>query len=106
MDKWIAFPKKDLLLELYLTEQDLDDELLEFWNEIKISPETWTCEDVIHQNFWVVAKHQNWIIWYNDIEEGYNFSKYKEDLIILEYRANKDELIVVLKKLKTMIQSN
>ena len=40
MDNWIAFPKKDLLLELYLTEQDLDDELLEFWNEIKISPET------------------------------------------------------------------
>ena len=53
-----------------------------------------------------MAKYQNWIIWYNDIEEGYNFSKYTEDLIILEYRANKDELIVVLKKLKTMIQSN
>mgnify|MGYP003595892788 CR=1 FL=1 len=105
MDKWNPFPNKEFLLELYLAEQDLTDEILIFWNKIRISPETWTCEDVIHENFWVVAKHQNWIIWYNDVEEGYNLSRYKEELIILEYGASQDELVFAVKKLNTIIQS-
>ena len=37
MDKWNPFPKKEFLLELYLAEQDLTDEILVFWNKIRIS---------------------------------------------------------------------
>ena len=99
MNNWIAFPKKDLLQEIFLAEFNLDHETLILWNKIKISPEIWSCKDVIEENFWVVAKTNNQIIWYNDIEEGFNVSKYLDEYIILEYCASQQELNLALKEL-------
>lgn len=105
MNKWINFPKKDLMLELYLGEQNMADEIDQFWNQIKISPEIWKCTDVIEDNFWVVALHLNDVIWYNDIEEGFNVSRFKIKGQILEYTASKHELSFAVKALKNRIES-
>ncbi len=38
MDNWINFPKKDLVLKIDFSEENMEDETLLFWNEIKTSP--------------------------------------------------------------------
>ncbi len=103
MDNWINFPKKDLELEIYFSEQNMEDETLLFWNEIKISPEIWKCNDVIEDNFWVVALCENYLIWYNDIEEGFNVSRFKIKGEIVEYNASKNELNLAIETLKNII---
>lgn len=102
MENWTAFPKKDLMMELFMAEQNLDDETLLFWNKIKINPEVWKCIDVIEDNFWIVAKFHNYVIWYNDIEEGFNISKFITEGDILTYTALKQELHISIDKLKNI----
>ena len=98
--KWIAFAKKELMLELLMAEQNLNSDEEKYWNQIKISPEIWTCNDVFTENFWVVAKFNNWVIWYNDIEEGFNLSQYKIDGEIIEYGASQQELNLAIRELQ------
>lgn len=67
-----------------------------FWDAIAITPEKW------HQTpygdrgggFWVVAVLGKTVIWYNDIEDGFNYSVYGEFGIIptSEYWCNQDDL--------------
>lgn len=82
----------------------MDEEIELFWNQIKISSETWLCTDVIEDHFWVVALHQNYVIWYNDIEEGFSLSRFKTKGQILEYTASKNELSLALMKFKNIIK--
>lgn len=48
-----------------------------FWNTVKILPEKW---DNIYlgerESFWVIALFGKNVIWYNDVEEGFNVSSY------------------------------
>ncbi len=88
MDNWITFPKKDLMQEIFLAEFEMDNETLTFWNKIKITPEIWRCNDVIEENFWVVAKINNQIIWYNDISEGFCISNNQKEKEITTYKTS------------------
>lgn len=99
MDKWTAIKKSDLLLEIYLSEQNMNNEELKLWNSIKIQPEVWHCDDVIEANFWVVAKSNNDIIWYIDIEEGFILSDYKVEGEIFKYKVSKQGLDIIIQKL-------
>jgi hypothetical protein len=50
---------------------------LHFWNTVKLIPEKW--DDLYLgaiESFWVVAIFGKKVIWYNDIEEGFNISDY------------------------------
>ncbi|WP_334125706.1 hypothetical protein [Empedobacter brevis] len=105
MNDWISFPKRELMMEIYLGEQNMEEELLLFWNKIKLSPEFWKCSDIIEENFWVIAQYQHYIIWYNDIEEGFNLSRFKTNGQILEYAASNNELSFTIKELKNRIVS-
>ncbi|HEY4540624.1 MAG TPA: hypothetical protein VIG94_11540 [Faecalibacter sp.] len=103
MENWTALPKKDLMMELFMAEQELEHTNETFWNSIKCSPEIWHCKDVIDDNFWVIAKWKTFIVWYNDIEEGFNLSSFKRDGEFLQYQASKQGLNEALKKLKQKI---
>jgi hypothetical protein len=64
------------------------------WEIIKIDPVKW------HQNtygalgggFWVVAIFGTTVIWFNDIEHGFNRSSWTTPGTIDEYWCNQDEL--------------
>ena len=103
MELWSPLSKSQILTEIFLAEQNLDSVSEILWNKIKISPQLWKCVDVIEDNFWVVAKSEQHIIWYNDIEEGFNISKYKIDGEIQNYNASKHELQFVLEQLKSKL---
>jgi hypothetical protein len=65
-----------------------------YWEIIKIDPQKWQEPEYGAQGggFWVVAIFGNYVLWYNDIEDGFNISKYGKIGVINEYWCNQDEL--------------
>jgi hypothetical protein len=82
---------KNLILK---GELELNDKQLNFWDLIKIEPEKWVEEDYGTEGggFWVVAIMGRQVIWYNDIEEGFNISEYKNHGEIDNYQCSQVEL--------------
>ena len=91
---WIPISLTELHFEIQKHETELNGELLNFWQLIKIEPEKW--QEVEYGNegggFWVVAICGRNIIWYNDIENGFNISTYSNYGKIDEYICNKDQI--------------
>jgi hypothetical protein len=67
-----------------------------FWDAISINPEKW--EQVPYGvqggGFWAVAILGKTVVWYNDIEDGFNYSSYERfgTIPTEEYWCNQDEL--------------
>lgn len=74
---------------------------LRFWNYIKIKPEKWTEKTMGEDGggFWVVAIFGKTVIYYNDIEEGYNLSTFKNYGEIDNYDCNQIELHELIESL-------
>jgi hypothetical protein len=75
----ISSINSDEILEIISeTENLLQDELLRFWELIKIQPEKWSEEKYGKETdgFWVVGIYGKNVVWYNEIEEGFNISNY------------------------------
>lgn len=73
---------------------ELKEELLSFWNFIKIEPQKWQEKEYGEEGggFWVIAIFRNRVIYYNDIEDGFNISEYEVYGQIKEYYCNQSEL--------------
>ncbi|MBB5620897.1 hypothetical protein HDE69_001950 [Pedobacter cryoconitis] len=91
---WTPISLKKLENLILSGELELEDELLNFWNLIKIEPRKWQEQEYGDEGggFWVVAIFGNEVIYYNDIEEGFNISKYETYGQIKEYWCNQSEL--------------
>lgn len=94
-----------LITEIYdqilNTETRLNGELWNFWQLIKIDPEKWqeATYGQVGNGFWVVAICGQRVIWFNDIEEGFNISIYQSYGHLNEYWCNQyqlDEAIIQL----------
>ncbi|SNR62646.1 hypothetical protein [Flavobacterium sp. ov086] len=106
MEEWEPISLKELNNEILKTEKDLDEELKNFWNLIKIDPVKWSEEKYgeLGGGFWVVGIFGHQVIWYNDIEEGFNISDYKTFGEIEDYWCNQDELVHVIYRLFELIK--
>ena len=64
------------------------------WDVISITPEKWEQDPYGKEGggFWVVALIGPTVVWYNDIKEGFNRSRYSRYGFIDEYWCNHDEL--------------
>lgn len=70
------------------------------WQEIRMEPEKWREPVFAPQDaFWAVATHEGRVIWYNDIEEGFNVSPFTERGAIEEYGTEQLDLCDAVKKL-------
>lgn len=60
--------------------EKFSNDINELWDNIKIEPELWKLNDLTKElkSFWVVAIINNEIIWFNEIEKGFNISEFKE----------------------------
>jgi len=94
MTDWTPITLTDLYDHINKTEEELNGELLNFWNLIKIEPQKWSEEEYGNEGggFWVVAICGVRTIWYNDIEDGFNISTYTTFGKLDEYYCNQDEL--------------
>jgi hypothetical protein len=94
MTSWTPIILKDLYEFINLTENELNGELLNFWNLIKVEPKKWSEGEYGSKGggFWVVAVCGSRAIWYNDIEEGFNITTYTTYGKLDEYYCNQEEL--------------
>ncbi|QNR26078.1 hypothetical protein H4K34_14850 [Croceimicrobium hydrocarbonivorans] len=74
----------------------------EFWKAISIKPAKW--KELQYgaegNGFWVVAIKDSNVIWYNDIEEGFNISTFTQYGEIAKYYTEQDELQWSIRKIK------
>lgn len=77
---WTPISLQELQNEIQQHEVNISQELWIFWQQIRIEPEKWQEETYGDEGggFWVVAICGKKVIWYNDIEEGFNISTYSE----------------------------
>jgi hypothetical protein len=70
-----------------------DDAVKDAWERIRIEPEKWQCSPWGDEGggFWVVALRPDEVVWYNDIEDGFNTSPFTTRGVIAEYRCNQTE---------------
>lgn len=94
MHQWTPISLGELNNLIQKEKKALSGELLTFWNLIKIEPTKWIEKHFGNEGggFWVVAVSGNKVIWYNDIEEGFNISPYVVYGQIEGYFCNQDEL--------------
>lgn len=79
---------------------------LRLWQAVRIDPEKWRQHPygVAGAGFWVVALVGRTVIWYNDIEDGFNRSSYTAYGTIDDYWCNQDELELTVQYLMNAIQ--
>ena len=73
---------------------------LRLWHLIRTPPEKWALHPWgdLGGGFWVVAVFGRSALWYNDIERGFNVSRFQTEGVIPsgEYWCNQDPLAVAL----------
>ena len=76
------------------------------WDAIRIEPEKWLQHPYGDQGsgFWAVALVGRTVIWYNDIEEGFNRSRYTAYGSIDDYWCNQDELELTVRYLMSALE--
>jgi len=84
---------------------ELTSESSNLWEMIRISPQKWeeTSYGKAGHGFWVVALYGNGVVWYNDIEEGFNISSWIKFGKIEEYFCNQDSLLQVTTRILGLI---
>lgn|SRR5690554_2934953 len=105
---WEPISLSELEINILKGELELKGELLNFWNLIKIEPQKWQEKEFGEEGggFWVVAIFGNEVIYYNDIEEGFNISPYETYGHIKEYWCNQSELNWTIIGLYERIRTN
>lgn len=98
---WSPIPFTELYDEIIATENRLIGDAEGLWKLIRIIPEKWHGKKYGEEGggFWVVAIYGRNVVWYNDIEEGFNISTYHKYGEIDEYWCNQstlDEVIIAL----------
>jgi len=91
---WEPLSETEVWDEINSSYERMSLEEKNLWEAIKIIPEKW--QEISYGKegggFWVVALIGSTVVWYNDIEEGFNRSKYHQYGIIDEYWCNQDNL--------------
>lgn len=84
---------------------DSADKLL--WRTVRIKPAKWTQHpwgDPLG-GFWAVGILGQQVIWFNEIEDGFNVSSYAEYGNIAQYWCNDDELQYAMRKLLVELET-
>jgi hypothetical protein len=101
MVEWTPISKEALLERIAQGEARMQSAELRLWKMMKIEPVKWRQDPygTDGSGFWVVGLIGSSVIWYNDVEDGFNRSKYMEHGEIQDYWCNQDELDTAVKYL-------
>ena len=85
----------------------MDVALLPMWQAIRVRPAKWQLHPWGDEGggFWIVAIFGQFVLWFNDIEWGFNLSSYCAFGKIDEYRCNQDELQHSMYQIQRLMQS-
>lgn len=107
MDSWQPIPLEQLTSEIGKAIANMDAAELALWHYIKIAPEKWKETEYGNEGggFWAVGIFGRQVLWYNDIEEGFNVSSYRYYGVIDNYACEQEELNRVLYRLAEDIKA-
>jgi hypothetical protein len=91
---WEPLSEDELLSLIATAEAAMEPPLLAFWERIRVRPVKWALPPWGDEGggFWVVAVAGHDCVWYNDIEDGFNVSRFEAFGRLAEYWCNQDEL--------------
>ena len=92
--KWRPTSESEIWEQLNKSYERMSLPQRRLWEVIKIAPIKWSQLPYGDEGngFWVVAIFSSTVIWYNDIEDGFNRSTYSITGKIDEYHCNQDNL--------------
>jgi hypothetical protein len=105
--EWEPISEADLWSKIIGAEDRMSPQILRLWEAIKVPPQKWTEQTygTVGGGFWVVAIIGNKVIWFNDIEDGFNCSSYVVFGQLDEYFCNQDELEVAVQDVLMIIET-
>jgi hypothetical protein len=97
---WTALTRDELEAMLSSALSQYDQDVGSDWERIRIRPEKWQCSPWgdLGEGFWAVAINDGNVLWYNDIEDGFNWSRYSKRGVIDDYWCNQDEFEEILER--------
>lgn len=91
---WHPISRDDLLSLIATGESAMAPDLLAFWGQIRLDPVKWSLPPWGDQGggFWVVGIIGQQVVWYNDIEDGFNRGCFERFGRIKDYWCDQLEL--------------
>jgi hypothetical protein len=107
MTTWTPISEGSLWDKLNAAESRMSPVLSRLWEVIRVPPQKWAQEPYGNEGggFWVVAIVGTCVVWYNDIEDGFNYSEYSVFGTIDEYWCNQDDLEHTVEILLTRVRT-
>ena len=104
---WKPMSEAELLDEINRAWDRMSIPQRRLWDAIRVDPEKWQQDPYGDQGggFWAVAILGNVVVWYNDIEGGFNRSRYTRYGEIGQYYCNQDQLEWTIQHLLNEINS-
>jgi hypothetical protein len=105
--KWKAISEEEVWDKVIAAKERMSLPLQRFWDSVFIEPEKWKQRPFgDHGNgFWAVAVIGRTVVWYNDIEDGFNRSRYSSYGEIEDYWCNQDDLELTVQYLFNAIET-
>ena len=106
MIEWTPITREALLERIAQGVARMLPEELRLWKMLRIEPVKWSQDPYGKDGlgFWVVGLIGSSVIWYNDIEEGFNRSRFKTPGEIEDYWCNQDELEITVRNLVSAME--
>ncbi|MEI6949020.1 hypothetical protein V9K67_17680 [Paraflavisolibacter sp. H34] len=78
MEMWTPITLEELESMMARHQAEMDSKQLRLWSLIRTPPVKWSEDEYGNEGggFWVVGLFGNYVLWYNDIEEGFNIGTY------------------------------
>ena len=91
---WQPISEAELGEEIDHSVGEMTLEQRRLWDVIRVPPSKWQLSPWgdAGEGFWVVAIIGNTVIWFNDIEDGFNRSRYSRVGVIDAYWCHQDQL--------------
>jgi hypothetical protein len=107
MTTWTPISEAGIWDKIVAAEGRMSVRQTRLWNAIRIEPERWAQTPWGKEGggFWAVGVFGRLVIWFNDIEGGFNVSKYRIYREIEEYLCDQSELEDKLEKILHLIES-
>jgi hypothetical protein len=104
---WQPITEDSLWDLINAAEWRMTPDVARFWEVIRIHPVKWRQQPWGDSGggFWVVGVIGSTVIWFNDIEDGFNVSSHSGFEEILDYACSQDDLEVALVQLLHLVRT-
>ena len=106
MIDWEPISEAALSERIAQGEARMNPPLMRLWLAVRIAPQKWRQHPYgdAGAGFWAVGVVVQTVIWYNDLEDGFNRSRYTSYGTIDDYLCNQDELDLTMYHLRTALE--